>query len=100
MKNIMVIDGAKNCTYSIFEVSEKNFRVIFPGEQDIEFAEDLIDRIGNEKAEKVLKPLWKKRIPRTNAMGIHGILFYELLFKKEYYPNKKESDLDTVGREA
>ncbi len=95
MKNILVIDGAKNCTYSIFQVSEKNFKVIFPNNQNIEFIEDLIARIGKEKASKTLDSLWKNRIEKANAMGIHGTLFYELLFKKEYYPNKRESDLDT-----
>jgi len=98
MKNILVIDGAKNCAYSVFQASGKIFKIIFPGDQDIEFIEDLIARIGKKEAKKVLEPLWKNRIPRANAMGIHGILFYELLFKKKYYPSKRESDLDAVVR--
>jgi hypothetical protein len=42
MKNIQVIDGALNCTFSIFQATEEEFVLIFsePG-QDIQYAEDL-----------------------------------------------------------
>ncbi len=29
-KNIQVIDGAVNCTYPIYSVTEEEFRVLFP----------------------------------------------------------------------
>ena len=95
MKNIQVIDGAVNCTYSIFEVSDDTFSLIFPGEgQNIEFVEDLIGRLGEEKAGEILEPVWKHRVEKHDVVGIHGILFFELGFKKKFYPNKRESDLD------
>jgi hypothetical protein len=47
----------KNCAYSVFQASEKIFKTIFPGDQDIEFIEDLIARIGKKEATKVLEPL-------------------------------------------
>lgn len=49
MKNIQVIDGADNATYSIFQATEEDFDQIFPQPgQDIEIAEDYVDRVGEE----------------------------------------------------
>ncbi len=95
MKNIQVIDGATNCAYSIFEVTEETFSLLFPGRgQDIEFIDDIVARLGEEKAGEILAPVWEKRIEKRDVAGIHGTLFYELEFKKKYYPNKRESDFD------
>jgi len=42
MKNIRVIDGALNCTFSIFQATEDEFVLLFPDpRQDIQYAEDL-----------------------------------------------------------
>ena len=102
MKNIQIIDGAENCSYSFYQVSEICFNLIFPNDgQDIEFIEDFIERIGEVEAGSVLAPVWKCRIDNTQIMGLHGILFYELQHKKKFYPNKKMSDLDQnfgIGR--
>ena len=50
MKNIQVIDGASNCSYDIYAVTEEEFHVLFPDAgQDIEFIEDAIDRIGDDE---------------------------------------------------
>ncbi len=94
MKNIQVIDGAMNCCYDIFSVSDDDFLVIFPDGQDIEFSDDLFKRLGDEQANKVLEPIWKNQVNKKEVNGIHGTLFYQLEYKKEYYPNKKEADLD------
>ncbi len=48
MKNIQVIDGADNSTYSIFAATEDEFEIIFPVGTDIEFIEDFVDRVGEE----------------------------------------------------
>ena len=38
MKNIQVIDGANNCSYDIFAVTDDEFKILFPDPgQDIEF---------------------------------------------------------------
>ncbi|HEV2804208.1 MAG TPA: hypothetical protein VGW57_04665 [Chthoniobacterales bacterium] len=51
MKNVQIIDGAINCAYSVYEMSDESFRVIFPAEgQDVEFIDDLIARMGEAKA--------------------------------------------------
>ena len=49
MKNVQVIDGADNCTYDIYQFTDEEFAVVFPGDgQDVEFAEELYDRLSNE----------------------------------------------------
>jgi hypothetical protein len=53
MKNIKIIDDADNCTYSIYEISDEQFSVIFPNEADVEFVEDLEHRLGREEFEKI-----------------------------------------------
>lgn len=97
-KNIQVIDGAQNCKYSIFSAKEKDFFEIFPEEgQDIEFIEDFFNRVGKNHATIILKRLWAMPINKKAVQGIHGTLFYELEYKKEFYPTKRESEMVTCG---
>ncbi len=94
MKNVQVIDGARNCTYDVFAASEEDFHLIFPGEgQDVEFIEDFIDRVGEHVANGVTKRLWSSRVDKKRVAGIHGTLFYELDFKKKFYPSKREEEM-------
>ena len=96
MKNVQIIDGAGNCTYSIFEFSNKQFDLIFPAKgQDIEFIEDAIARLGNKEVGKLLRPAWKRLVKKDKVRGIHGTLFYELSFKKKYYPTKRDAEMIT-----
>jgi hypothetical protein len=94
MKNIQVIDGAINCTYDVYSTTEEDFLKIFsrPG-QDIQFIEDIRD---DAEIKQILARMWKRRLSKPEINGIHGTLFYELTDKKQFYPNKKESDL-TAG---
>jgi len=95
--NIQVIDGANNCSYDIFEVEEDAFRLIFPGvDQDVEFIDDFVSRVGDDEAVEVLNKIWRRPVEKKSVHGIHGTLFYELEFKKIYYPTKRESDLDVA----
>src|SRR5215469_8383818 len=90
MKNIQVIDGARNCSYSIYSVTEEEFRVLFPDPgRDVEFIEDVIERVGDEQLGKMMELVWKRPVKKSDVCGIHGTLFYELLSKKMYYPDKK-----------
>ena len=104
-KNIQVIDGAYNSCYSIYSIEEKYFNLIFPNEQDIEFAKDFISRVGKRKGNKILKELWESSgdkgilgIDKKKINGIHGTLFndYEdcdcgkdIRKKRKYYLSKK-----------
>lgn len=100
MKNIQVIDSADNCAYDLFSVSEADFVKIFPNGQDIEFSEDLFERLGEDEASKILESVWKNRLDKKEVTGIHGTLFYGLENKKTYYPNKRELDLDAINARA
>ena len=95
-KNIQVVDGADNCEYPIYSASLKDFMQIFPDEgQDIEFAEDFFARVGRRRAGAISMRLWPARVDKKTINGIHGTLFYQLGFKKKYYPTKRESEMVT-----
>ena len=101
MKNILVVDGANNCAYDVFAVSDDMFKLIFPEEgQDIEFGEDLGARMDLGIIDpRALADMYKNRVPRYQISGIHGIFFADLKHVKErVYPNKRDSDLDKHGR--
>ena len=58
MKNIQVIDGANNCSYDIFAVTDDEFKILFPDPgQDIEFIEDAIARVGEDKLGAIIRPI-------------------------------------------
>jgi hypothetical protein len=40
MKNVQVIDGARNCVYDVFATSDDDHSLLFPDGTDIAFAED------------------------------------------------------------
>jgi hypothetical protein len=94
MKNIQVIDGAVNCSYDIFSVTEEEFSILFPEVgQDIEFIEDVIDRVGKENLGKIMRNVWERPVRKPDVVGIHGTVFYELFKKKQFYPTKRGSDI-------
>ncbi len=89
MKNIQIIDGADNCSFSIFQANEVEFALVFPvAGQDIEFAEDL-----GQPALDALSAVWERPIRKQDARGIHGTLFYGFESKRAHFPaSKKEKD--------
>ncbi len=94
MKNIQVIDGANNCSYDIFAMTDDEFKILFPDHgQDIEFIEDAIDRVGDDELAAIMRNVWKRRIKKPDVNGIDGTIFYELFWKKGYYPNKRDDDI-------
>ncbi|MEO6340730.1 MAG: hypothetical protein ABIO39_11865 [Caulobacteraceae bacterium] len=95
MKNIQIIDGAQNASFSIFQATDEEFAAIFPAPgQDIEIAEDLFARLG-ENARVVVEPMWERPIHRRDAQGIHGALYYDYADRREHLPaSKREIDRD------
>ncbi len=91
MKNVQVIDGADNCTFSIFQLTDDEFAQVFPGEsQDIQFAEDL-----TQAAHRALAAAWERPIRKPDALGIHGTLFYGFAGRRGGFPaSKRERDWD------
>jgi hypothetical protein len=92
MKNIQVIDGADNSVYDIFAATEEEFGLIFPNGQDVAFIKEVVARGSEQKLHEAFSRVWKRRVPKANAMGIHGILFYELEHKMKYYPTRKDEE--------
>jgi hypothetical protein len=94
VKNIQVVDGADNCTYSIFSLEQDEFEEIFVGDHDIEFADEVVERLGEARARAILDGLWKRPVDKKSVSGIHGTLFYELERKKRFYPARREDQMD------
>lgn len=93
MKNIQVIDGAANATYSLFQATDAEFAAIFSDGQDMELVEDLCERLGDDAASSILAQLWARPILKRDAMGIHGTLFYDNDDRRSHIPaSKREVD--------
>ncbi len=97
MKNIQVIDSADNCEYSLFAATDEEFALIFPGDTDVEFIEDFLDRLEETTAAEVLDKIWDRPVPKKEVQGIHGTLYYQLSYRKRYYPTKRESEMVPLG---
>jgi hypothetical protein len=93
MKNVQIIDGANNATFSVFQATDEEYAALFPSGRDMELAEDLIERLGEEEAARLLAPLWNRPILKRDAMGIHGTLFYDNALRR-IPPSKREVDWD------
>lgn len=92
MKNIQIIDGAENSVYDIFAATDEEFALIFPGSQDVAFIDEVMVRGPEKNLNEVFARIWCRRIPKHEAMGIHGLLFYGLENKKQYYPTRKDQE--------
>jgi hypothetical protein len=92
MKNIQVIDGALNAVYDVFAATDEEFALIFPDGQDITFIGEVQSRGNKKELDEAFERIWRRRIPKRDAMGIHGTLFYELDHKKQYYPTRRDEE--------
>ncbi len=92
MKNIQVIDGAVNSVFDIFSATDDEFALIFPSGTDIAFIDEVYDRESEEKLDAAFNRIWGRRIRKCDAMGIHGVIFYELPEKKEFYPTRRDEE--------
>jgi hypothetical protein len=89
VKNVQIIDGAQNCTFSIFKATDEEFGWLFPAAgQDIQFAEDIEIPEG-----RTLAGFWERPIRKQDVVGIHGTVFYEFQQKRYLFPTtKREQD--------
>jgi hypothetical protein len=92
MKNIQVIDGALNAVYDVFSATDEEFALIFPPGQDVAFIDEVMARGPRADLDKAFERIWQRRIPKAKAIGIHGLLFYELEHKKKYYPTRRDEE--------
>jgi hypothetical protein len=96
MKNIQVFDGALNAVYDIFAATDEEFALIFPAGQDVAFIDEVLARGPRQDLDEAFARIWQRRVKKSEAMGIHGLLFYELEHKKVYYPTRR--DEEALGR--
>jgi hypothetical protein len=92
MKNIQIIDGAKNCVYDIFAASDEEFALIFPAGTDIAFIDEVYVREDEQALDAAFQNIWRHPVKKAQAQGIHGIIFYELEEKKVNYPTRKDEE--------
>jgi hypothetical protein len=96
VKNIQVIDGALNCTFSIFQATEEEFALLFPEpQQDIQYTEDLALLPYLEGVEDALSRIWERPVRKRDALGIHGTLFCGLERYKAWYRDKREDAVES-----
>ena len=71
-KNVQIIDAAANFTYSIYAFTDEEFALIFPEEgQDVEFIEDVVERLSPEQQERAFSGAWTRPRRKPDAQGIH-----------------------------
>ncbi len=88
----MVVDRAENCVYDIFATPDEVFDLIFTPGTDIAFIEDIEQRQDADQVFETLHTIWSNRLPKNQAMGIHGMLFYQLYNKRQYYPTLRDEE--------
>jgi hypothetical protein len=95
MKNIQVIDGAQNCTHSIFQATDEEFDLLFPDAgQEVQFAEDFVSLPDQKDINAALARIWDRPIRKRDAQGIHGTLFYGLEKMRLLYRQKREDGVE------
>lgn len=92
MKNIQIFDGADNAVYDIFAATDEEFALIFPHGTDVAFIDEVYQMQPSQALNAAFHEIWKRRVPKAQAMGIHGILFYDCEHKKAYYPTRRDEE--------
>jgi hypothetical protein len=95
MKNIQIIDGGLNCTFSLFQATDEEFALLFPEpRQDIQYVEDLVRLADQSEINAALRRIRERPIRKSEAQGIHGTLFYQLERYKKWYREKREDAVE------
>ena len=92
MKNIQIFDGADNAVFDIFSATEDEFALIFAKGTDVAFIDEIYQKHRQALLDAAFSAIWKRRLPKYQAMGIHGILFYDNERKKMYYPTRRDEE--------
>ena len=92
MKNIQIIDGAQNCVYDIFSATDDEFALVFSEGRDIAFIDEIYAEGDSQLLDVAFKNIWQRRVKKSEAKGIHGIIFYELEKKKVYYQTRRDEE--------
>jgi len=66
--------------------------VKFPDRTDVAFSDEISERGDELSLIALFTEMWKRRIPKKGARGIHRIIFYGLPDKKQYYLTRKHEE--------
>ncbi|HQS98416.1 MAG: hypothetical protein B7Y31_01855 [Novosphingobium sp. 16-62-11] len=95
MKNILIVDGAMNATFSVFQATDEEFATLFPNGEEIDLVEDVIERTGQAVAETIFARVWERPVLKSEAQGIHATLIYDDPSRRDYLPpSRREIDWD------
>ncbi len=95
MKNILIVDGAVNATFSVFQATDDEFAVLFPNGEEIEVIEDVIERVGEAVTDEIFARVWERPILKREAQGVHATLIYDEPSRRDYLPiSRREVDWD------
>jgi hypothetical protein len=90
MKNIQIIDGARNSTFEIYEVPDSLYAKIFREGTDVAFLND-VEQVLEERD---WMRVYKKKIDKKQVCGIHGTLHLTgSNCSKDYFPTRKEAEV-------
>lgn len=100
MKNVQIIDGARNSTYEIYQVPDDLFDLMFPNGTDIAFLDDAEKRFEEMGMDdSVWEAVYRNRVDKRRVVGIHGTLHLPgSVVSKEYFPTLKEAEV--IGKKA
>ena len=68
------------------------FDLVFAPGTDVAFKEDLEQRSDADRVFEALGTIWNDRVPKSGVHGIHGTLFYDLFYKRKYYPTLRDEE--------
>lgn len=95
MKNILIVDGAMNATFSVFQATDDEFTTLFPNGEEMDVIEDVIERVGEAASEPIFNRIWNCPILKTETYGIHATIIYDDPSRRYYLPSsRREIDWD------
>ncbi len=93
MKNILIVDGATNATFSVFQATDTEFATLFPNGEEIDVIEDVVERVGNAGADEIFVRIWERPVLKSEAHGIHATLIYDDPSRRDHLPpSRREVD--------
>lgn len=100
MKNVQVIDGAQNATFSVFQATDEEFALLFPNGTDVAFCGDVESRLTEKQQDDVFGALWSRPVDKKTIHGIHGTYFADLDERQFFFPTRMETEVLDRGPEV
>jgi len=94
-KYFMVIDGAVNSTHDVYAIDDSLFELLFPGETDVAFLEDVETRLRSSgiDEESFFNKIYSNPVDKNTIIGLHGILHSTGSYcRKEHFTSGREID--------